>query len=730
VVVAEHDLGDTTKVDSLKYDAVGEPRTAITRRGDTITLTYDSLGRPRTRTGPDFPAESLSYGLLPAGGSWTVASSTNGRDSLAFDKAERLVYAAQHFPGDTTTYAMSYTYDTTGHLINRTAPPHGTPARWVYRPSLGVLDTMCAVGTCTAVARDSELKPVTLTYNAGAANPWSHTLSYDSLHHVTGDGFSATAPQTYLTSAWTYDSLGRVAYGSQFGYPREVYTYDAAGQLINGCQMQSSTSSCNNEYNQSAVPAYVFDSAGNRVDTTAHTVVASGNRVTQFKGYAITYDANGDVIQKAGLGTVGMWTSTDTTTFQWNAAGQLTRVERWPARGAHTVVTFRYDALGRRIGKTVNGVTTWFVYDRDHVEMDLDSATHAMKAEYSFTESGSLYALRTPTDTAVMVATPTIGTVLGIARANGGAILKAFPDQVGNNPLFPWGQEPADTGFIVRYRMGQQEYDQETALYHMGARYYDPTLGRWLSEDPAGIAGGTNLYTYAGNDPVNGRDPSGLWSCWPSSENFVSCNFTSADCPGGDITDWCMQRYMDEDCWRNGGEMETDPGVCTYHGPGGAPGFGPGFGGAGGGGSGGRGSGTGGSGPGSGRSSPPKSLGQHGPSCPLKVPPVVERAGLDAYKRTIARGKEEANGVYGTNFVPLKVLDQGEDFVTFVYDRRGLTALTHGHIRIGPNDHNYGTVSPDDIAIAMGANVPFYAYSLDSISIAYPDSSFVTCARK
>jgi len=61
--------------------------------------------------------------------------------------------------------------------------------------------------------------------------------------------------------------------------------------------------------------------------------------------------------------------------------------------------------------------------------------------------------------------------------------------------------------------MGEQEYDQETALYHMAARYYDPQLGRWLSEDPAGIAVGFNLYAYAGNDPVNGRDPTGMTEC-------------------------------------------------------------------------------------------------------------------------------------------------------------------------------------------------------------------------
>jgi len=550
LVVAQYDLGDTTKFESVKYDSAGQPRKVVTRRNDTITLTYDSLGRPRTRTGPDFPAESRSYGLLPNGSSWSVASNTNGRDSLVYDKARRLVYAAQTFPGDPTTYSMAYTYDASGLLRSRAAPPQGTAARWVYRPSLGVLDTMCAVGTCAAVARDTELKPITITYNASAANPWSRMLSYDSLHHVTGDVSSSS-----LSSAWTYDSLGHVSNElTQPGaaYPKEVYSYDAAGELINACNMQSSVSSCVNEYNQSSVAAYQYDAGGNRIDTTAYKGSPSfpGNRIPQFKGYALYYDANGNDTLKAGLGNVPGWTSsTDTTRFQWNAVGQLTRVEKWPAGGVHKVWKFRYDALGRRVGKTDSSstsVTTWFLYDRDHVEMDLDSATHTMKVEYAFTETGELFALRTPTDTAVVVSTATNHTVLGLSRARGGAVLKTFPDRVGTSPLFPWGQEPADTGFIVRYRMAGQEYDQETGLYHMGARYYDPMLGRWLSEDPAGIAGGLNLYSYVGNDPVNGRDPTGTFDCVgvedPNGGHW-DCHLYPQDCQ--DIG----EDFDSEQCW-------------------------------------------------------------------------------------------------------------------------------------------------------------------------------------
>ena len=56
--------------------------------------------------------------------------------------------------------------------------------------------------------------------------------------------------------------------------------------------------------------------------------------------------------------------------------------------------------------------------------------------------------------------------------------------------------------------------DTETGLILCSLRYYDPQAGRWLTEDPIGIAGGLNLYAYCANSPANYVDPSGLSPEW------------------------------------------------------------------------------------------------------------------------------------------------------------------------------------------------------------------------
>lgn len=69
-------------------------------------------------------------------------------------------------------------------------------------------------------------------------------------------------------------------------------------------------------------------------------------------------------------------------------------------------------------------------------------------------------------------------------------------------------------------------------LYYYRARYYDPTIGRFLSEDPIGFNGGINLYTYVGNRPVNFIDPFGLQEMFPLDPNIPFPYIPSPDSGG------------------------------------------------------------------------------------------------------------------------------------------------------------------------------------------------------
>jgi RHS repeat-associated protein len=161
-------------------------------------------------------------------------------------------------------------------------------------------------------------------------------------------------------------------------------------------------------------------------------------------------------------------------------------------------VTFTYDAYGRRIAKTASSTTTNYLYDGANIVQELVSGTPTANLL-----SGGIDEVFTRTDstwTANFLADG-LGSTLALANSSGSVQTEYTYDPFGNTSISGSATTP--------YEYTGRENDG-TGLYFYRARYLSPTLQRFASEDPIGLAGGTNFYAYVENDPTNFRDPLGL----------------------------------------------------------------------------------------------------------------------------------------------------------------------------------------------------------------------------
>ena len=120
-----------------------------------------------------------------------------------------------------------------------------------------------------------------------------------------------------------------------------------------------------------------------------------------------------------------------------------------------------------------------------------------------------------------------LGSTVALTDANGAitssttydSFGNAIPKQAAGSAASSAGNAASSTGSAVpniatSYRYTGREYDEDTGLYYYRNRWYDPEIGRFISEDPIGFAGGDiNLYGYVGNNPLSFTDPSGNYTC-------------------------------------------------------------------------------------------------------------------------------------------------------------------------------------------------------------------------
>jgi len=226
----------------------------------------------------------------------------------------------------------------------------------------------------------------------------------------------------------------------------------------------------------------------------------TANQQLTFGSQALTYDSNGNL------------TSDGTNIYTWSARNQLIGIN-----GASVAANFSYDAFGRRVLKTINGATTNFVYDSDNPVQEITGAsTTNLLTGLGIDE----YFTRTDAVGTSTFLTDALGSTLALADPAGSLQAQYTYEAFGGtsvtglangNPFSYTGREADGTGLLF-----------------LRARYYNPQLQRFISEDPIGFAGGDmNLYAYTRNNPVSFADPFGL----------------CAD-PGGGGIRYCINAYI------------------------------------------------------------------------------------------------------------------------------------------------------------------------------------------
>ena len=466
---------------SVNYDGQGNVVSRTRKDGTLITYGYDVLNRvkqinlPALANGVPTDIVRMSYDPV---GNVTAMSDNDSTIGNTFDALSRLTQTTQT---STSPVSLAYTYD----IMNRRATMADTVGNTTY--SYDELNRLISLtdpaGRSFTFGFDTARRPVAMTL----ANGVNASMSYDMADQLLSLAYTKGST-TVASAGYQYNLTGtRSSEAREDGNTRS-FGYDAVDRVL---------SSINSTLPPSRNESFGYDVEGNwTINGRVHDAM---DELTSDSTYDYSYDAEGNLAQK-----LNRTNSADVTNYTYDARNRLVQV----ISPLGTSI-YAYDATGRRITRSVNGATTRYILDGQNVRLELDGA-NVLKA--ANTHAGLDNLLVRDDGSAKFLQRDGLGSTTAITDASGNVIERyrysAFGKLEVLNPDFS-----AKTGNVpvLAYTYTGREWEPEAALYFNRARFYDPSLGRFISRDPLGENGSVNLYGYVGNGPLNGIDPLGLF---------------------------------------------------------------------------------------------------------------------------------------------------------------------------------------------------------------------------
>jgi RHS repeat-associated protein len=519
-LTTRYDAVDTTKLISYRYDIGGRLTSWTNRRSQRVDVVYDSLGRVIKHSGTNIPTDTLTYssnGLIQ-----TMARGTISLDSTYMNVSGQPDSVVHRFGGHRYAFLYAFAAYSYGQRVSETITTDAgitfLSQAEAWRPAATTLDSVAvSPGTASGsvVWTSNNAGNVTQVLPpVGAAKSMSYTagnqLSSESIGSV------GTAVNDSLARDYALDTLGRIAVDQRItntGYTSRTYVYDGMGRLLkvqrateSGCTKQTDSLvgklySCTTVTPTSTVDSVGYDVAGNRTLTGA-TYTSTGNRLLTWPGavgtITMTYDADGNVISRTYNGS--------TDSLFWGATNML---DSEHVTGG-TRYKYDYNSMGQPVRLSVNGnVFRWWLWNGNQLIAELDSAGTHRRSQYLY-HGGTDQAYAIVTDSG---GSPLVRYLQQDARGNVTGVIRGTK-LVQYTQYTAWGDIDAQSinAMPDTNRMGWQglmHASDAAPYYFVRNRMYDVQTGRFLNEDPIGIVGGTNVYAFAGDDPINGRDPTG-----------------------------------------------------------------------------------------------------------------------------------------------------------------------------------------------------------------------------
>ncbi|WP_344905474.1 RHS repeat-associated core domain-containing protein [Actinomadura meridiana] len=607
VKTTDPDKGITT----LTYDDLDRVTSTTDARGKKVFTTYDGLGR-KTATRADAADGSVLT-------SFTYDTVLRGKGKLAT--------ATRHTPDGNYVSTVRH-YDQLGRadVMALTAPASLGPlaGTYVFGTSYDLDGTIRSQGhpgggglpaESVLYGYDDLLRPITLTGGTSPTNQTPHigAVGYTKTNKPNMVEFGTTGKRAWQTFSYEYGTQrlstaktlreginGNDRYAtyhytdsgnitsitdvSRDGTDNQCFTYDHLQRLTDA--WTQTTDTCASEPTTALIggPApywqtFTYDTAGNRTKETRHGIAGiadtartytyaptgQGNRLNQVTQTGPTgnrtdtyaYDATGNTTHR----TIDASTTNTGQTLQWDTEGELAKVTE---NGNDE--TFVYDTDGNRlIRKDPTGTT---LYLPDGTELNALSGANTATGTRYYTFAGQTVAMRTSDGTLTYLTGDHQGTAQiavnattqqsTIRRTTPFGAVRGFDDDA------TW---PNDKGFVG----GTQD---PTGLTHLGAREYDPDIGRFISVDPLlDLADDQsfNGYTYAGNGPVTSADPSGLCPPDRCGSGVVNVGHTKPATTGGCGLD-CASKHpspgtgINSSSWRRSHPQKRQPPHLTCNG--------------------------------------------------------------------------------------------------------------------------------------------------------------------